>query len=115
MTEKLKGSAILAGGLHPPCDGHDGVAILARLKFFRRRNPDRLSLDAGKQFPPVQGLRGRNKTARFFPNRDGFSSRQQAAAPLVVVEMPDPIKAPGQILQGIAEMGLLPVQNPAYR
>src|SRR3981081_2516399 len=29
--------------------------------------------------------------------------------------MPDPIKAPGQILQGIAEMGHLPIQYSAYR
>src|SRR5262245_24281426 len=115
MPQELERGAVLAVALHPGGEREDRIVIGAVVVPARGGEPDGLALHAREELPPADRRRVGAEPARRFPEADRLLLREEATGTVVPVPAPDAVDPPGEVLEGIAEMRELPVEDAADR
>src|SRR5258708_14131242 len=103
--------AILAVHQGPRAQHQNRILVRAGLPCVRAGDPNPLTLDGREELPPMQRSRRGFESARFLPDSDRILARDQSAAAIVVAPTPDSIQTPTQILERIAKMSHLPIED----
>src|SRR5258708_3587712 len=103
--------AILTIHQCPRAQNQNRILVRAGLPCVRAGDPNPLTLDGREELPPVQRIGRGFEAARFLPDSDRILARDQSAAAIVVAPTPDSIQTPTQILERIAKMSHLPIED----